>query len=47
MSFDKKKNLSWKLEFIHDIIEAKTGNIEVPNKSDSDLEDMLTVLCTY
>ena len=36
----------WKLEFIDDIIEAKNGKIVVPNISDSDLDDMLTVLCT-
>ena len=36
----------WKLGFINDIIEAKNGKIEVPNISDSDLDDMLTVLCT-
>ena len=36
----------WKLQFIEDIIEAKNGKLVVPNISDSDLDDMLTVLCT-
>ena len=36
----------WKLKFIHDIVEAKNGKMEVPNISDSDLDNMLTALCT-
>ena len=36
----------WKVGFINHIIEAKNGQVVVPNISDADLEDMLTVLCT-
>ena len=36
----------WKLKFIHDIVEAKNGKMEVPNISDSDLDNMLTALST-
>jgi hypothetical protein len=36
----------WRLPFIFDIIEAKNDQMSIPNISDSDLEEMLTVLCT-
>ena len=36
----------WRLPFINDIIEIKNEQMMVPNISESDLDDMLDVLCT-
>ena len=36
----------WRLSYIQDIIEAKNGQMMISNISDSDLDDMLSVLCT-
>ena len=36
----------WRLPFIEDIIEAKNGQMLISNILDSDLDEMLSVLCT-
>ena len=36
----------WRLPFIEDIIEAKNGQMLISNIPDSDLDEMLSVLCT-
>ena len=41
-----KSEEQWRLPFIEDIIEAKNYQLLIPNISDSDLDEMLTVLCT-
>ena len=41
-----KSEEQWRLPFIADIIEAKNDQLSIPNISDSDLDEMLTVLCT-
>ena len=41
-----KSEEQWRLPFIEDIIEAKNYQLSIPNISDSDLDEMLTVLCT-
>ena len=36
----------WRLPFIYDIFEAKHDRQLISNMSDSDLDDMISVLCT-
>ena len=36
----------WRLPFIQDIIEAKNGQMSISNMMDSDLDDILSALCT-
>ena len=50
-AFAEKYNLipveeEWRLPFIRDIIEAKQDQMEILNIVDTDLDDMLHVLCT-
>ena len=41
-----KSEEQWRLPFIQDIIEAKNDQLSIPHISDSDLDEMLTMLCT-
>ena len=36
----------WRIPLIQDIIETKNGQVDMMNIYESDLEDMLDVLCT-
>ena len=38
--------VEWLLPFINDIIEGKHDQLSISNRSDSDLDGMLSVLCT-
>ena len=37
----------WRIPFIQDIIETKNGQVDMMKISESDLEDMLDVLCAF
>ena len=41
-----KSEEQWRLPFIQDIIEAKNDQLSISHISDSDLDEMLTMLCT-